>query len=327
MRAVVVEAGPSPRLEVRDLPEPVPGPGQVLVRTRAAGLNRADVFLRPSTYGAGRGGDVQAAGLEVAGEVEALGDGVEGVAVGDRVMAMASGAWAERVVVDHRLCLPVPERWSWEEAAGAPVVYATAHDALVTNARLAPGESVLIPAVSSGVGVAAVQLARLKGASPVIGTSRSPDKLAALASLGLEVGVDVTDGGLVDAVREATAGRGADVVVDNVGGPAFAEVLEATAIKGRIVQVGRLGGRTAEVDLDLLAYKRVQVLGVTFRTRTMDERVAVVRAFWDDVGADLAGGDIRPLVHRSWALEEAPAALDALQADRHVGKLVLTVPH
>lgn len=320
MRAVVVDAGP--RLVVRDVDPPVPGPGEVLVRTRAAGLNRADVALGGGGHDLGSGG---AAGREVAGEVEAVGDGVADVAVGDRVMAMAAGAWAELVAVDARLCMPVPDGWSWEEAAATPVVYGTAHDALVTNAGLAPGESVLIPAVSSGVGIAALQIARAKGAGTVIGTSRSPDKLAALAPLGLDVGIDVRSGGLADAVRGATEGRGADVVVDNVGGPAFADVLDATAILGRIVQVGRLGGRTAEVDLDLLAYKRVRLIGVTFRTRSIDERVAVVRAFLDDLGDDLAAGHLRPLVHGSWPLEEAAAALEALQADRHVGKLVLTV--
>jgi NADPH:quinone reductase-like Zn-dependent oxidoreductase len=314
-----VEAGP--RLAVVDLDPPVAGAGEVLVRMRASGLNRADVALGGGGHAAGPAGIT---GREVAGEVEAVGAGVEGVAVGDRVMAMAAGAWAELVAVDARLCVPVPEGWSWAEAGATPVVYATAHDALVTNGGLARGESVLIPAVSSGVGVAALQIAKAMGAGTVIGTSRSPEKLAALAPLGLDVGIDVRAGGLADAVRAATGGRGADVVVDNVGGPAFADVLDATALLGRIVQVGRLGGRTAEVDLDLLAYKRVRLIGVTFRTRTPDERVAVLRAFVDDLGDDLVAGRLRPLVHATWPLEAAPAALEALQADRHVGKLVLT---
>jgi NADPH:quinone reductase len=238
---------------------------------------------------------------------------------------MAAGAFAKRATVDQRLALPVPDHLSWEEAAAVPVTFLTAHDALVSNGELAEGDGVLVHAASSGVGVAAIQIARLLGADPVLGTSRSPEKLDELVPLGLDVGIDTGARDFADAVAEATGGRGVDVIVDNVGASAAAGNLACAAIGARWVNVGRLGGRRAEIDLDELSRKRVRLIGVTFRTRTVDEHAEVVRRAGEDLLPLLAEGRLRPVVHEVFPLEEADRAEDRLAADAHVGKLVLHV--
>lgn len=324
MRAVVVDPA-SGSVTVSERADPRPGPGQLLVRVRAAGLNRADLYARTGSY---RVGDPTVppqafvGGGELAGEVEAVGEGVTGWQPGQRVMAMGRG-WAELAVVDADVALPVPEGARWEEAGGTPVALLTAHDALRTNGRWAPGESLLIHAVTSGVGVMALRLAKVLGASPVLGTTRSPHKLAQLAELGLDVGIDLGTEELAEVVARHTDGRGVDVVMDNVGAPVLGPTIEAAAVLARIVQVGRLGGRHAEIDLDELARKRISLVGVTFRTRTAHERAEIVRACLADVGEALAAGRLRPLVHDVFPLSRVEAAMDALAGDRHVGKLVL----
>lgn len=324
MRAVVVDPS-NASITVAERPDPRPGPGQVLVRVRAAGLNRADLYARAGAY---RVGDPARAprpfvgGGELAGEVEAVGEDVVGWDVGQRVMAMGQG-WADLAVIDADLAMPVPESARWEEAGGTPVALLTAHDALRTNGRWVPGESVLIHAVTSGVGVAALRLAKVMGAPLVLGTTRSPGKLAALRELGLDAGIDLTAESLPEVVARHTDGAGVDVVVDNVGASVLGLTIEAAAVLGRIVQVGRLGGRHAEVDLDELARKRISLIGVTFRTRSRDERAEVVHNCLADVGDALDAGRLGPIVQDVYPLDQVESALEALAADRHVGKLVL----
>jgi NADPH:quinone reductase-like Zn-dependent oxidoreductase len=323
MRAVLVDPS-SGSLTLTDRPDPVPGPGQLLVRVRAAGLNRADLFARTGAYRVGdptRAPQPFLGGGELAGEIEGVGPDVQGWEPGQRVMAMGHG-WCDVAVVDAGLALPVPDSYSWEEAGGTPVTLLTAHDALRTNGRWAPGDSVLIHAVSSGVGVAALRLAHALGASLIMGTSRSPAKLAALQELGLHVGIDLEHESVPGVVARHTDG-GVDVVVDNIGASVLGATIEAAAVRARIVQVGRLGGRHATLDLDELARKRISLVGVTFRTRTRDERAEIVRACQADVGDALAAGRLRPVVAQAFPLAEVEAALDALARDQHVGKLVL----
>ncbi|MFN8558775.1 MAG: zinc-binding dehydrogenase [Dehalococcoidia bacterium] len=265
------------------------------------------------------------AGLEFAGEVSAVGPGVNGVAVGDRVMGMGAGGFAEYVAVDHRLLTPVPERLSWEEAATFPLVFQTAHDALVSNGRLVTGERVLIHAVSSGVGIAALQIARLLGARAVFGTSGSAAKLGALRDLGLDSGIDTTAEDFAEVVRVATDGAGVDVVIDNVGGPYLAGNLRCMAHKGRLVSVGRLGGGAGELDLNAVAAKRLSIIGVTFRTRTLDERVAVARHCADDLLFALTTGRIRPVVDRVYPLGQVMEAQAYLAQNQHIGKIAIAV--
>jgi NADPH:quinone reductase-like Zn-dependent oxidoreductase len=242
-------------------------------------------------------------------------------------MAMVRGGYAEYVTVDARRALFVPDRLSWAEAGATPTTFCTAHDALATAGQLDSGEAVLVNAASSGVGVAALQLARLLGAGPVIGVSTSAGKLEALAEAGVgpDHGFLSDDPDIVDRVLEVTAGRGVHVTVDNVGGPAWPTNLAVAALGGRIVSVGRVGGNDATVNLDEVARKRVSLVGVTFRTRDAAQTAAVVSSFAVTGLSALADGRIRPLVHRTYPLEEAAAAQADLAANRHVGKLVLEV--
>jgi NADPH:quinone reductase-like Zn-dependent oxidoreductase len=300
------------------------------VRVRAAGLNRADLFMRAGTYVVGTGAAAGAspprpvtAGGELAGEVVAVGEGVTGWSVGDRAMAQGAG-YAELAAVDARLAMPVPPALSWEEAGALPVALLTMHDALVTNGRWAVGESVLVHAVTSGVGVIGAQLALYLGAPLVLGTSRTPEKRERLAVLlDDERFVALHPADLVRVAAEATGDHGVDVTIDNVGASVLAGTIAASAIKARIVQVGRLGGRTGTLDLDELARKRISLVGVTFRTRTMDERVAVARAAWADLADAVADGALRPPIHERYPLDDALAAQDALARDEHLGKIVL----
>ena len=318
MRAIVLDPAQG-ALELTELPDPEPAAGEVLVRVHAAGLNRADLLARAGSYPTGAAEPI-VAGLELAGEVAALGEGVDGVEVGARVMAQGRG-YAELACVDQRLLLPAPESFSWGEAGATPVTLLTAHDALVTNGELAPGNSVLIQAVTSGVGTMALEIARVLGAGTILGTSRSPEKLALLD--GALVGIDVGAADVLQVVEKQTGGRGIDVIVDNVGASVLAQNVSAAAIRGRIVQIGRLGGASAELELEELARKRLSLVGVTFRTRSPDERAEVARACLADLGDALAAGRLRPTVESTFPLEQASEAQDALARNEHVGKLVL----
>ena len=329
MKAVVIHASADGgTLEYRDVPDPAPQPGELVVRVKATGLNRADLAQRRGTYPRpATGGDsaFNIAGLEAAGEVAGIGAGVTGFAVGDRVMAMCAGGYAEYTTVDHRLAMRVPPQLSWEEAAAVPVAYMTEHDALITNAALRAGESVLIHAASSGVGIAAIQIAKLWGATPVMGTSGVAEKLTALAAQGLDHGINYRTENFADAVLAATHGAGVDVVIDHVGGSHFHDNLRCMALRGRLVSVGRLGGGMGELDLDVMALRRLRLIGVTFRTRSLDERITLTQRCAADLLAALADGRLRPLVHRAFPLQDALAAQAYMASNAHIGKIVLTV--
>jgi NADPH2:quinone reductase len=325
---VIVPDGKSGSLERREVPEPEPGPREVLIRVKATALNRADLAQRRGGYPAQRtAGDsgLVIGGLEAAGEIVGMGSEVVGCATGDRVMAMCSGGYADYVTVDYRLALPVPQTLSWEEAATIPVAYMTEHDALITNAQLQAGESVLVNAASSGVGVAALQLARLFGARPIIGISGSAEKLDALATFGMERGINYQRENVADAVLAMTDGKGVDIVIDHVGAPLLQDHMRCMALQGRLIGVGRLGGRSAEIDLDLLALKRLRLIGVTFRTRTLEERIAIAQRCAQDVLPALADGRLRPLIDRTFPLDDALEAQGYMASNAHLGKIVLTL--
>jgi NADPH2:quinone reductase len=239
---------------------------------------------------------------------------------------MAMGrAYAELTVVDAALAWPVPPSLDLVDAGALPVGLATMHDALVTNGRFSAGDHVAVNAATSGVGVIGVRIALALGAATVIGTSRSASKRGRLVELVAdERFVAVAPEDLVTVARQLTDGRGVDVILDNVGGGVLADHVDAAAILGRIVQIGRLGGRQGTLDLDELARKRVSLIGVTFRTRTADERTNVVRLAWDALADDVAAGKVVPAVHARYPLDDVFAALEALRADAHVGKLVIT---
>lgn len=292
------------------------GAGELLVRVRAAGLNRAD-YLEWRRSGSA------VAGRELAGEVVEVGAGVTGWSVGDRLMARGPGFSSEPIAVPARFAMAVPESFSWEEAGAVPVALMTMHDAIVTRGRLGSGGRVLVHAATSGVGVAGVQLAGLLGASVVFGTSRSAAKLdvlrAHLGSLPCElVLIDTTTTPFESVAADV------DVIVDNIGASVLAGNIAAAAIAGRIVQVGRLGGAMAEIDLEELARKRIELIGVTFRTRSEGDVAEIVDRALDQIGDHLDA--IRPRIERTYPLAELPTALEDLAGDSHVGKLVVVAP-
>lgn len=322
MRAVMFVPRPGgASVEVADVPKPEPAAGEVLVRVRAAGLNRGEMSIRRGLTS----GAPQQTGIEFAGEVAACGAGAKRFKPGERVMGHWRGGQAEFVAADERLLVPVPPRLSWIEAGAWLNVFVTAHDAIVSNAGLKAGESILVNAASSGIGVAALQIARLLGANPVIGSSRSAAKLEKLRPYGLQAGV-LADSGSTAAIAAATGGKGVDVLIDSVGGAALPQNLAAMAVRGRMVSVGRLASNTGEIDLDLLALKRIRVIGVTFRTRSKEERIECVQRCAADLWQALADGRLQPVVHRSFRMEDVKAAHDYMERDEHIGKLVIEIP-
>ncbi len=325
MKAMLIVRGKEGgKLQWQDVAQPVPGPGELLMRVKATALNRADLYQLKGTYDpTQRPADGIIAGLEAVGEVAALGRDAVGFEIGDRIMSICSGGFAEFATVDHRLAMPVPARLTWEEAATIPIACMTEHNALITNARLQPGEAVVVNAASSGVGVAAIQIAKLFGAQPVIGTASTPAKLAALTALGTDVGINYRTENFADVVLAATGGVGADVIIDHVGGAWLPQNLHCMAVKGRLISVGRLGQTSGELDLELMARKRLQLIGVTFRTRTLAEKIAIVRGVVADLLPALADGRLRPVIDRIFPLEAAPEAQAYMESNMQIGKIIL----
>jgi putative PIG3 family NAD(P)H quinone oxidoreductase len=306
-----------------EIPRPEPGPAEVLVRVCAAGVNRAEILQRRGHYPAPPGWPADVPGLEFAGQVEAVGERVTERAVGDRVMGLVGGGgYAEYVVVHEREAIPVPELLSWEEAAAVPEVFVTAHDALFTRGRLSLGESVLIHAVGSGVGTAALQLALTAGAK-TLGTSRTEWKLDRARELGLDLAIQAGAEDFADAVLDATGGRGADLILDLVGGGYLPRNLASLATLGRIVIVGLTAGAFAEIDLGVILRKRITMVGTSLRSRPLEEKIAAVQAFARHALPLFAEGRIRPVMDRSFAIEDAPDAHRRMEADQNFGKIVL----
>jgi putative PIG3 family NAD(P)H quinone oxidoreductase len=312
-------------LRYEDVPDPSCGRSDLLIKVKAAALNRADLRRAATHFAASdKAGSHPIAGVELAGEVAALGEDTAGFKVGDRVMAMAGGAYAEYAVIDYRLAICAPASMSWEEAAATPVTFVTAHDALTNCAALKPGETVFVQGASSGAGIAAVQMARLLGAGRVFGTAGAPNKIEGLRALGCDV-IDYRNEDFIAAIRERTQSRGADIVIDLVGSHTAQGNIDACAIAGRIVCVGRVAGLDATINLDEFSRKRIRMIGTTFRTRSMDERIAAVRAFCDDVLPALAQGKVKPVIDNVFPLRDAAAAQERMRANEHFGKIVLTV--
>ena len=309
-------------LELRDIPQPKPQPFQILVRVKAAGLNRADLAASRGSGGHGSvGGTV---GIDWAGEVVEVGSEVKGgFKPGDRVMCAGSGGYAEYAVADWGRVVPMPADISFEDAATLPVALGTMHDALVTNGRLKRGESVLIQGASSGVGLMAMQIAKLLGAKIVIGTSTNAGRRARLKEFGADLAVDTSDPKWPDLVLEATGGAGVNLMIDQVSGALMNASMRATAILGRIVNVGRLGGGKAEFDFDLHANRRIAYIGVTHRTRSVDELREETRAMWADLADAVKARKLTLPIDRVFPLAEAKAAQEYMRANKHFGKILL----
>jgi NADPH:quinone reductase len=309
-----------------DVATPAPGPDDVLVRARACALNRADLAMARGVIHGGAGGAGAVLGLEWSGEVVAVGAAVTGLKPGDRAMGSGAGAFAEYVIADRGRVQAIPHAdMTFEQAAALPVALQTMHDAVVTHGELKPGQSILILGASSGVGLMGLQIAKAKGAALVIGSSTNAERRERLSAFGADLAVDTSDPKWVQQVRDATKGEGVDVVVDQVTGSLASQTLHATKILGRIVNVGRLGGNQAEFDFDIHARRRITFVGVTFRTRTREEVREIGRKMQADLGPVLAAGKLSLPVSHTFPFADLKPALDLMAANRHFGKIVLTL--
>jgi NADPH2:quinone reductase len=317
--AIVTDAG----LEIREVPQPKPKPNEVLVRVRATGLNRADL---PGMYGAGqhRRNPGTIPGIEWTGEVVECGAEARSFKPGDRVMCAGQAGYAEFAVSDWGRTTPIPaNNMTWEQAATLPSALGTMHDAIVTNGRLKPGETILIQGASSGVGLMGLQIAKLKGARLVIGSSTNDSRRARLKEYGADLAVDTRKPDWADEVLKATSDKGVDVIIDMVSASAANQNMKASAVRGRIVNVGRLGGARGEFDYDLHAMKRIAYIGVTHRTRSINELREEVRAMREDLWAAVTAGTLRLPIDRVFKLDEAEAAQVHMRTNSHFGKIVL----
>jgi len=326
MKAVVFAGKGGPELAgVQEIAAPVAQRGEVLVRVRAAALNRADLLQRRGLYPPPPGFREDVPGLEFAGEIAALGEGVTGWKVGDRVMAIASGeAQAEYVIADPFMLLRIPEGMGFVEAATLPEAGITAHDALVTLGGFRSGGTALIHAIGSGVGTMALQIAKAMGGT-VIGTARSADKIEKARALGLDHAILLgkEDPKFADEVKRITSRRGAPVVIDFVGAPYMAESLASLAPQGAIVVVGTLGGPKATVDLGVLMRARGRVVGTVLRPRPLFEKIQATQAFARDVMPLVASGKVKPVLDRAWPASQVKEAHEQLERNDSFGKVVL----
>lgn len=325
MKAVVASRPGGPEvLDIVEVDDPVPGPGELLVRVHATALNRADLLQREGRYPPPPGAS-DVLGLEMAGAVAELGNGVNGWSVGDRVCGvLASGGYAEFVVIPATHALPVPDGLSWEDAAAIPEVFSTAWDNVFTRAGLVEGETLLVHGGSSGVGTATIQLARRAGARTAV-TASTPEKLRACRQLGAELGIDYTEDDFVEAVRGWTEGRGVDVVLDMVGGDYLERNVEALALEGRLAIISVQHGTRGTLDLRRLMTRRLSVMGSTLRARSATEKAAVAQTVRAHVLPGFDDGSLRPVIDQVLDWTEVQKAHRAMEAGGHIGKIVLRV--
>jgi tumor protein p53-inducible protein 3 len=324
LKAVVFSQPGGPEvLALADVPEPRPGPRELVISVRATALNRADLLQRRGLYPPPPGAS-EILGLECSGVVAECGPGATRFALGARVMALlGGGGYAERVVVHEDVVMAVPERASFEAAAAVPEAFLTASEALLVEAELAGGQRLLVTAAASGVGSAAVQIAKLRGAF-VIG-SASADKLPSVAALGADVGLDRDRADYVDAVLAATGGRGVDAIVDFVGGSALERHQSCLAARGRLIVVGLLGGASAKLDLARILMKRQRLCGLVMRTRSVAEKIELVARFERELRPALETGALSPRVDQVFDWREVAAAHTRMEQNRNIGKIVLRV--
>jgi NADPH2:quinone reductase len=327
MRAVrIVSHEGAGELEVAEVERPFARSDRVRVRVRAAGLNRADLLQKRGRYPAPPGVPSDIPGLEFAGEVEQVGDEVRGWKAGQRVFGLtAGGAQAEYAVVPESHLAEIPDALDFAEAAAVPEVFITAHDAMFTQGRLESGERVLVHAVGSGVGTAAVQLARATGAGAIYGTARTPEKIERAREFGMDEGVVVGEDPRVfaEAVREWTKGAGVGLLLDLVGASYLDANLDALGYRGRMLLVGTLGGASASLDFRRMMGKRLQLTGTFLRARTTEEKAAAVRRFAAHVVPLLARRTLRPVLDKTFALEDVRAAYERLESNETFGKVVI----
>lgn len=325
MKAVVIERAGGPEvLQVQEVPSPEPGPGEVRVRVHATAINRADIIQRMGHYPAPKDAPADIPGLEFAGEIDRLGPGVEGVTTGQRVFGLAGGGtYAEYVIVHHRAIARIPDNLDYVSAAAVPEVFITAYDAIVSQCQLKTGERLLIHAVGSGVGVAAVQLAKALSAIS-LGTARTADKIDRAMQYGLHTGIVSTDAVFSDRILEATGGQGVDVVLELAGGAYVQEDLKCLAQKGRLIIVGLVAGTRCDFDLATVLRKRLVVRGTTLRMRPLEEKITAVQLLSRNMVPLFQQGILTPVVDKVLPLCEAAQAHRHMEANLNFGKIVLT---
>jgi NADPH:quinone reductase-like Zn-dependent oxidoreductase len=311
MKAYYISAeGARTKLEQREVPQPQPGPGQVLVKVRAASLNRGEFIVGGLT----KAGEAKPAGNEIAGDV---------VGTNQRVMGRCAGAYAEYALMDAREAIPVPEHLSYEQAAAIPLTFMVVHDMLVEQGRLKAGEWLLVAGVSSGVGVAALQVGKALGAK-VIGTSGSEKKLSRLKEHGLDVALCTRKPDFSKAVLDATGGKGANLAINTVGGTVFAELVRSLAFEGRLAIVGYVDNTlTGEFPLETVHVNRLRIFGVSNKKRDANMRAATVKGFADDILPLFASRRIAPLVDRVFPFADMQKAKEYMESDAQVGKIVV----
>lgn len=324
MHAITIPQPGGPEALVwAEVPDPVPGSGEVLVDVVASAVNRADVVQRQGFYDPPPGASPYP-GLECSGRIAALGPGVSGWAVGDEVCALlAGGGYAEKVCVPAGQLLPVPEGMDLVTAAGLPEVTATVWSNVFMVAHLRPGETLLVHGGGSGIGTMAVQLAKAVGARVAV-TAGSRDKLERCRELGADILIDYREQDFVEELGKVTGGVGADVILDIVGAKYLARNVDALAVNGRLVIIGLQGGRKAELDIGALLTKRAAVMATSLRGRPLAEKATIVAAVREHVWPLIAGGRVRPVVDRTLPLREAAEAHRVLEESTHVGKVLLT---
>jgi NADPH:quinone reductase len=326
MKAILAsQPGALGQLELVDLPDLEPGPGELLVCVHATAVNRADILQRRGHYPPPPGAS-HVLGLEMAGVVAKLGEQVVGWSIGDQVCAvLPGGGYAEQAVVPAAMAMPLPPGLDLVEAAAVPAVFTTAWDNLCNRGRLAPGETVLVHGGASGVGTAAIQLARWRGCDVLV-TAGSARKLGFCIDLGATGGINYREHSDFDnAVRQLTDGRGVDVVLDIIGGPYLARNLRCLAVEGRLVIIGLMGGASAELDLAPLLTRRLVITASTLRARPVEAKAALARQLVAEVWPGFAAGRLRPVIDRVLPLEQAATAHAVMEAGEHIGKIVLAI--
>ncbi len=325
MRAVeIVRPGGPEVLVATTRPMPQPGPGEVLIRVAAAGINRPDVLQRKGGYAPPPGAS-DLPGLEVAGTVAAVGENVGRWQAGDQVCALVSGGgYAEYCVAPAPQCLPVPDGLSMIEAGGIPETFFTVWTNVFDRGRLQAGETLLVHGGSSGIGTTAIQMAKALGATVYV-TAGSAEKCQACTRLGADLAIDHSRADFVAAVKEATGGKGADVILDMVGGDYTARNLETLAVEGRLVQIAFLRGSKVDLNLEPIMRKRLTLTGSTLRPRTVAQKGVIAETLEERVWPLLAAGGLRPPIFRTFPLAEAAAAHALMESNTHIGKIVLTV--
>ena len=313
------------RIDMRDVEMPQVGAGQLLVKIHAAGLNRGEFIVGPGPHGGLP--HAKPIGMEAAGEVVAIGEGVKGFAVGQRVMGRCPGGFSQYGLMSPLETMPMPEAFDWAQAAAIPVTFMVAHDMLVAQGQLKAGEWLMVNGVSSGVGTACVQLAHMLGAQ-TIGTSGSAEKLQALKAHGLTEGIATRQPDFFERTKDITAGKGVNLIVNTVGGSVLAEELRCLAYQGRLAIVGYVDGcLQAPLNLDTLHAQRLRIFGVSNRHRTPAERQAGVADFVAHYLPRFAQTGTRPLVDRVFAFDQLTQAKAYMQSDQQLGKIVLSVHH